>query len=39
MDKYNGYLDLLSKKYDEAVSFLIQKYGPAQEDYFREKSY
>lgn len=35
----NGYLELLSKTYAEAVVFLLQKYGPAQDDYFREKSY
>ncbi|HFU5941372.1 hypothetical protein NQ080_12025 [Enterococcus faecium] len=39
VDKYNGYLELLSKTYVEAVSFLLQKYGSAQDDYFREKSY
>jgi len=39
VDKYNGYLELLSKTYVEAVSFLLQKYGPAQDDYFKEKSY
>lgn len=39
MDKYNGYLELLSKNYDESVVFLLQKYGPAQDDYYREKSY
>ena len=39
VDKYNSYLELLSKTYEEAVIFLLQKYGPAQDDYFREKSY
>lgn len=39
VDKYNSYLELLLKTYDEAVIFLLQKYGPAQDDYFREKSY
>ncbi|MCM3612694.1 hypothetical protein M4S82_15720 [Planococcus sp. MERTA32b] len=39
MDSYGGYLDLLSKNYEEAVDWLLQKYGPAQDDYFRESSY
>lgn len=39
MNKYKGYEDLLSKTYDEAVECLLQKYGPAQYDYFSEKSY
>ena len=39
MSNYEEYKDLLSKSYDEAVEFLLQKYGPAQDDYFREKSY
>ena len=39
MNRYNEYLDLQSKTYAEAVDFLLQKYGPAQDDYFREKSY
>lgn len=39
VDKYNSYLELLLKTYAEAVIFLLQKYGPAQDDYFREKSY
>jgi len=25
--------------YDESVGFLLQKYGPAQDDHFRGKSY
>lgn len=39
MSSYNEYKDLLLKTYDEAVVFLLQKYGSAQDDYFREKSY
>lgn len=39
MNSYNGYLELLSKDYEEAVDWLLQKYGPAQDDYFRESSY
>lgn len=39
MNGYKEYLDLLSKNYEEAVDFLLQKYGPAQDDYFRESSY
>lgn len=39
MGNYKQYQDLLSKNYDEAVDFLLQKYGSAQDDYFKEKSY
>ena len=39
MNRYKEYLDLLSKTYEEAVEFLLQKYGPALDDYYREKSY
>lgn len=39
MSNYEGYTYLLSRSYDEAVEILLQKYGPAQDDYFREKSY
>lgn len=39
MSSYKEYKDLLSKTYDEAVEFLLQKYGSAQDDYYREKSY
>lgn len=39
MSKYKEYEELLLKTSDEAVSFLLQKYGPAQDDYFREQSY
>ncbi|GFH42199.1 hypothetical protein Hs30E_07500 [Lactococcus hodotermopsidis] len=33
------YEELLSKNYDEAVVFLLKKYGPATADYYSEKSY
>ena len=39
MNSYKDYLDLLSKNYEEAVDLLLQKYGPAQYDYFSEFSY
>lgn len=40
MSNYEEYRNLLSKfNYVEAVEFLLQKYGSAQDDYFREKSY
>lgn len=39
MNKYNDYKDLLSKTYDEAVEFLLQKYGFSQDDYYIENSY
>lgn len=39
MNNFEEYLDLLSKNYEEAVDWLLQKYGPAQDDYFRESSY
>jgi hypothetical protein len=39
MNRYKEYEDLLSKTYDEAVEFLLQKYGTAKDDYFSEKSY
>src|SRR5690625_6454906 len=29
----------MSKTYDKTIDLLLQKYGPAQDDYFREKSY
>ncbi|GAB2022191.1 hypothetical protein RyT2_12650 [Pseudolactococcus yaeyamensis] len=35
-EKYEA---LLSKTYDDAVNFLLEKYGPATSDYFSEKSY
>lgn len=39
MKRYEEYLDLLSINYEEAVDRLLKKYGPAQDDYFRESSY
>lgn len=39
MKKKDEYLVLLSKTYNEAVEFLLKKYGPAEDDYYREKSY
>lgn len=39
MDKKVEYLVLLSKTYNEAVEFLLKKYGAAEDDYYREKSY
>ena len=39
MSKYKEYEELLSKNSDDVVAFLLQKYGPAQDDYFREQSY
>lgn len=39
MPRYNKYKSLLLKSYDEAVIYLLNKYGPANDDFFREKSY
>ncbi|MCG1010927.1 hypothetical protein J4760_12940 [Salinicoccus sp. ID82-1] len=39
MNKKDEYLVLLSKTYNEAVEFLLKKYGVAEDDYYREKSY
>ena len=39
MKRYHEYKNLLSKTYDEAVEYVLQKYGFAQDDFFREKSY
>ncbi|MFS0751739.1 hypothetical protein [Oceanobacillus sp. 1P07AA] len=39
MSNYKEYLELLTKTYDEVVSFLLNKYGAAKDDYFRESSY
>lgn len=39
MNSYKEYLDLLSMNYEEAVDWLLQKYGAAQDDYFKEYSY
>ncbi|WP_271400435.1 hypothetical protein [Salinicoccus roseus] len=39
MNKKDEYLVLLSKTYNEAIEFLLKKYGVAEDDYYREKSY
>ena len=39
MNKTEEYLLLMDKNYDEAVSYLLKKYGAATDDYFRENSY
>lgn len=39
MNSYKGYMELLTKTYNEAVDFLLNKYGSAKDDYFRESSY
>lgn len=39
MNKYEEYVSLLSKTYNEVVDYLLQKHGAAQDDYFREQSY
>ncbi|MFD1609575.1 hypothetical protein, partial [Oceanobacillus luteolus] len=39
MEKKEEYLALLSKTYDEAVEYLLKKYGAARDDFFREQSY
>lgn len=39
MGVYKEYENLLTKTYDEAIEFLLKKYGPSQYDYFSEKSY
>lgn len=39
MTKKDEYLVLLSKTYNEAVECLLKKYGAAEDDYYREKSY
>lgn len=39
MGNYKEYENLLSKTYDEAVKFLLQKYGSVLDDYFKESSY
>lgn len=37
--KYQSYLKMLDMTYDEAVKYLLNKYGPATVNYFSEKSY
>ncbi|GFH40943.1 hypothetical protein [Pseudolactococcus insecticola] len=39
MSNYEYYKELLNNSYSEVVEFLLEKYGEAQDDYFREKSY
>lgn len=39
MSNYIEYKILLSKSYYAAVDYLLQKYGSARDDYFREMSY
>lgn len=39
MTNMTEYKQLLSKNYDEAVDFLHEKYGTAEDHYFSEKSY
>ena len=39
VDKLNGYLNLLSLSYEDAVDNLLKKYGSVKDDYFRENSY
>ena len=38
-EKYQFYLKLLEMTYDEAVKYLLNKYGPSTVNYFSEKSY
>lgn len=37
--KLSNYLNLLQLSYDDAVGFLLKKYGPVKNNYFKEKSY
>lgn len=37
--KLDDYIYLLNSSYNQAVERLLLKYGPAQDDYFRESSY
>ncbi|MFB4471841.1 hypothetical protein ACDI16_02585 [Oceanobacillus caeni] len=39
MGCHEEYKNLLSKTYDEAIGYLLQKYGSVRDDFFREKSY
>lgn len=39
METTNYYLELLNLNYDEVVANLLEKYGPAKDDYYRESSY
>ena len=37
--KFQSYISLFEMDYKKAVSHLLKKYGPAKDDYYREKSY
>lgn len=37
--KYQDYVKLLRMTYAEAVEYLLAKYGPAKENYFKEEGY
>lgn len=39
ISKTEDYYQLLSLSYDGAVNFLLNKYGPSKDNYFKEKSY
>lgn len=39
METTSYYMELLDLSYDEIVVELLEKYGPAKDDYYREKSY
>ena len=39
MEKLDYYSSLLEMNYEELVTYLVSKYGIAQDDYFKEKSY
>lgn len=39
METTNYYLELLDLDYDEIIEYMLEKYGPAKDDYYREKSY
>lgn len=39
MSNLNYYLSLLDLNYNQTVQFLLEKYGEAESDYFRELSY
>lgn len=39
INRFVHYNHLLTLSYDEAVTLLLDKYGQAKDDYFREKSY
>src|SRR5699024_4040090 len=39
MSKISDYYKLLEYSYDEVVRYLLNKYGPVSDDYFRENSY